>query len=740
MLARYVDYVNRSRTAALLWNEQLGLFHASPRAGTLSENLVESASLGAAARAAAKSRRASIHQSQLGTFLIVPLVEADEQIEVVLVLGDHDLESLPAVLHDVHENKWHFSQIVHTLPQIVLTARPGGQIDYASRRWFEVTGAPHKTTDIWRSVLSRFDAEQAATFTQQWEAGIRVREPFTFEIQLRTLRGVRWHALHAEPWLHDGTIRKWVVTLEDVQQVVEEREALAQTRKRLRVLADVGEVLANTATVDAAEQVCKVLEVASRGLDVMWLACFDIGGCVGTVAYPADAKILTRSLKAITEATRGETASMQQWHDEPARPVMCTRLDLGKTGDNVLIAVGGTSAPPFSTDDVTLFREIGARLTSFLRSVSAYDRERTVAHVLQNAMLPTALPQPFGIRFDVAYRPAENTTLVGGDWYDAFELGDGRVALTIGDVTGHGLDAAVSMGHVREMIRVTAMQCAEPSDVLAAANRAVYAGGHGATTAFVAFVDPLTLSLQYASAGHVEPYVLDTQGTVSTLESHDVVLGVDPNSEYTAYQTMLPFEGVLVMYTDGLIEFGRDALAGEARLRNVLGDWAHRGFVDSASRLADLTLDGARARDDIAIVVMRMGTVARLDTRISSVPRNVHRARAAIMRVLARAPLTKPQREGFVLAACEAINNAVEHGSSGESDSVRILVEWNNAGVYATIQSSGQWLDHESRIERGRGLILMRAFTDDMQLNVDEQGATVHLRIRFRRVASSYVN
>jgi len=737
MLARYIDYVNRSRTTALLWNEQLGIFHASPYAATLSGNLVESANLSAAASAAAKSRRASIHQSPFGPFLIVPLVESDERTEMVLVLGDHDLESLPSVLHDLHEIKWHFSQIVHALPQIVLTARPDGRIDYASRRWFEVTGSPNKTTDIRRSVLSAFDAEGAVTFTQQWDAGIRNRKPFAFEIPLRTARGARWHALHAEPWMHDETIRKWVVTLQDVQQAVEERTALAETRKRLRVLADVGEVLADTATIDATEQVRRVLEIASKALDVTWVASFDIDGSLRSIAYPSEAKILTRSLRAIVHVCN-EIASMQRWSDEPPRPVMSARLDLGKADNYALLAIGQAGAAAFSADDITLFREIAARLTSFLRSAYAYDRERNVARVLQNAMLPTLLPQPFGIRFDVAYRPADNEALVGGDWYDAFELPDGRIALTIGDVTGHGLDAAVSMGHIREAIRVSAMQGGDPGEVLANANRTVHAGRHGATTAFVSFIDPLTLALQYASAGHVEPYIVDGEGALSALHANDVVLGVVPDAEYATHDDKLPNEGALVMYTDGLIEYGRNSVAGEAQLCQVIGDWARRGFSETASQLADRALDGARAGDDIAILITRTGSVARLETSLSSLPRNVHRARAAMLRVLARAPLTKSQRDGFVLAACEAVNNAVEHGSHSELDVVQIVVEWNDVGAYATVHSEGQWVQQESRIERGRGLVLMRALTDHMNVNVDSSGTTVQLAVRADKVAAGF--
>ncbi len=168
---------------------------------------------------------------------------------------------------------------------------------------------------------------------------------------------------------------------------------------------------------------------------------------------------------------------------------------------------GGRS---YELDEGALVREFARRAALSLEHARLYERERTTADALQRAMLPSALPLLPDIRFSASYSAASESQRVGGDFYDAFELPDGRVALTIGDVTGHGLEAAVIMGEIRQALRAASFESAEPSAILDRASRLLIASGRSVfVTAIVGVLDPVTGRFAYATAGHPPPLVDD---------------------------------------------------------------------------------------------------------------------------------------------------------------------------------------------------------------------------------------
>ncbi|HYL26547.1 MAG TPA: SpoIIE family protein phosphatase, partial [Candidatus Nitrosotalea sp.] len=134
------------------------------------------------------------------------------------------------------------------------------------------------------------------------------------------------------------------------------------------------------------------------------------------------------------------------------------------------------------------------------------EREHRVADRLQRALLPEQLPAIPGNGFYAAYRPASDEADVGGDWFDAFALADGRVAVSVGDVAGHGLEAAVIMGEMRQAIRTAAIAAPDPAAVLDQVNRMVaLREGVGMVTAIFGVYDPASSLLTYSSAGHPPP-------------------------------------------------------------------------------------------------------------------------------------------------------------------------------------------------------------------------------------------
>jgi serine phosphatase RsbU (regulator of sigma subunit) len=216
------------------------------------------------------------------------------------------------------------------------------------------------------------------------------------------------------------------------------------------------------------------------------------------------------------------------------------------------------------------------------------------------------LPHVAGYEFDAIYEAGKTEALVGGDWYDVFLLADGRFVISIGDVAGSGLIAAVLMAGVRQAIRGAAHVRPEPSMMLAAADRALDDPMERFATAFVGVIDPQTSTLTYQSAGHPPPMLRRPDGTVGELAGGGPPLGLyaqyDPPPPHTLD---LPHESLLVLFTDGLTESTRDVFAGEERLRAALRDATCFAAERPARRLHDCVLaDGSH--DDVAILTVRV--------------------------------------------------------------------------------------------------------------------------------------
>ncbi|MEU9123970.1 SpoIIE family protein phosphatase [Streptomyces sp. NPDC048506] len=239
----------------------------------------------------------------------------------------------------------------------------------------------------------------------------------------------------------------------------------------------------------------------------------------------------------------------------------------------------------------------------------AHAREREVVLALQDAMLPR--PRPVGHhRAAVRYRPAIGALNVCGDWYDLAELPGGRVAVAVGDVVGHGLDAACVMGQLRSALSAATLVARGPAqalEVLGLYARSVE--GAESTTAVQTIIDWSSHTIAYSSAGHPPPALLHPDGTVRLLDgATDPPLGARPEHVARPEARIAFTDGaVLVLYTDGLIERRREDIdVGLTRLAEALA--RHQGVDPETladALLAEL-LPPAGATDDTALVVIRL--------------------------------------------------------------------------------------------------------------------------------------
>jgi serine phosphatase RsbU (regulator of sigma subunit) len=250
--------------------------------------------------------------------------------------------------------------------------------------------------------------------------------------------------------------------------------------------------------------------------------------------------------------------------------------------------------------------ELGRRAGTALFNARIYERERRIADSLQAASLPRSLPERPGMRIDADYRPGSAEATIGGDWYDAFVLADGRVAISVGDVVGHGLLAAITMTKLRQAMQAAAMVDANPETMLRVANDTILVHDPGAhATALAGILDMKRRTFDFACAGHPGPLLRTADGSIEEIDCRGIPLGFTENVRYAKTTIDVPASATFVAFTDGLVEATRDILAGYDMLRGALTEERVRTAPSPAKAIADFVLAGVDARDDVAVLTIQ---------------------------------------------------------------------------------------------------------------------------------------
>ncbi|HTD37080.1 MAG TPA: SpoIIE family protein phosphatase [Candidatus Limnocylindrales bacterium] len=262
---------------------------------------------------------------------------------------------------------------------------------------------------------------------------------------------------------------------------------------------------------------------------------------------------------------------------------------------------------PFDRADMQAAEELGRRAGLAVANAKQYSREQHVAETLQRAFLNDELPQTETLQFNAVYQGAQVDSALGGDWYDAFAMHD-RIVMTIGDVTGKGVDAARLMVQLRQWVRMAAVVSTDPAEMMSLLNRAlVNEGRDELATAFIGVIDVEGREITYSSAGHPPPVVKRQDGPPTALPGESCVpLGVATDSEYVRHTAPLDGVSLLMFYTDGLTEVDRDPIEGEAAIEALLSS-DEVLFAANPARYVTRLVAGKRARDDMAVLTVRFG-------------------------------------------------------------------------------------------------------------------------------------
>ncbi|KOV19801.1 diguanylate cyclase [Streptomyces sp. XY413] len=265
--------------------------------------------------------------------------------------------------------------------------------------------------------------------------------------------------------------------------------------------------------------------------------------------------------------------------------------------------LGFDSPRGFSPEERTVLTALAGLIAQALARARRYDSEAALAHGLQAALLPHRLPVRQHVDTVGRYLPGSAGMDVGGDWYDVVETGSGRLALVIGDVQGHGVAAAATMGQLRSAVRAFALAGSTPEQVVRGTNRLLIDldPGQFASCCYVV-LDPASGSAQAVRAGHPQPLLRRPDGRTEVLDlAGGVVLGVDPEATYPVTELRLAPGAVLALYTDGLVELpGVDIDEGVERLRLALASQPPVPLTETADRLIG---NAADRPDDIALLL-----------------------------------------------------------------------------------------------------------------------------------------
>jgi PAS domain-containing protein/anti-sigma regulatory factor (Ser/Thr protein kinase) len=377
---------------------------------------------------------------------------------------------------------------------------------------------------------------------------------------------------------------------------------------------------------------------------------------------------------------------------------------------------------PFEPEDLWLAEELTTRAAVSIHNARRHTRERTNTMTLQRSLLPQTLPAQAALEIASRYLPANTESGVGGDWFDVIPLSGARVALVVGDVVGHGMRAAATMGRLRTAVRTLADVDLPPDELLTHLDDLIIhlsadesgtegageaAGGIGTTCLYVVY-DPVSRRCTLARAGHPPPAVVSPEGSVYLLDAPvgpPLGLGGLP---FETLETELPEGSILALYTDGLLQ-ARDHDIDEALDEMFAALSRPSATLDT---VCDRVLTGLlthRPEDDVALLVARTKALHADRVAVWDLPSDPSVVAQARRRSTDQLAAWGLEEAGFVteLMVSELVTNAIRYGRPP----VQLRLIHEDSTLICEVSDSSSTAPHMRRArtfdEGGRGLLLV---------------------------------
>jgi anti-sigma regulatory factor (Ser/Thr protein kinase) len=359
-----------------------------------------------------------------------------------------------------------------------------------------------------------------------------------------------------------------------------------------------------------------------------------------------------------------------------------------------------------------------------------YETEREIAETLQRSVLPERLPALHGVKLAARYLPGTVGVEVGGDWYDAIHLEDGRIGLVVGDVVGKGVQAAATMGQLRNALRAFAFEHNDPDEVVSRLGKLVDGMTEApfATLAYLV-VDPRGRGVRYVVAGHPPPLIRAPDGTTAFLDGgRTLPIGVDASLSFEAGDVQLEAGSTIVLYTDGLVERRGRPLDEGLDLLTTSATETDSDPEELVDTLIAALIGEDERPDDVAVLALRFTSAVIDDLRlvVGATQDGLVEMRHALRAWLREANTGSDATAEVVLAAWEACANAVEHAQRPSQPTVGLRAMLDDAGwIRIEVRDSGQWKPSHGSADRGLGLTLMRSLMDTVEVNTSDEGTTI---------------
>jgi serine phosphatase RsbU (regulator of sigma subunit)/anti-sigma regulatory factor (Ser/Thr protein kinase) len=534
-------------------------------------------------------------------------------------------------------------------------------------------------------------------------------------------------------------------------RLLEEERRLRQRSERLQSMTASlsGSVTQRDVAEVAVAEIIEAVGASGAGLAVV----HEERRLVSTLSYHGYdhdivEPLLEASLDARTpgnRAIRRRTTAFYETADEIAHEYPDAARELAATGHRsfafVPLVAAGTAKGlvvaswmqqrVMAAEERVFLESLASQTAQALDRARHFESERTIAETLQRSVLPVSLPNVDGVELAARYLPGTAEVEVGGDWFDAISLPNGRLGIAVGDVVGKGVQSAATMAQLRNALRAFALDQMKPSSTMSRLNRLAQELPESAFATIVyAVVDPVSRTCRFTSAGHPPPLVVYPDGKAQFLEGgRSVPLGTAPDTTYPQDIVELPFGSTLILYTDGLIERRGESIDDSLRrLREaaLAASPDPEGQVEHI--LAELVGHGER-RDDIAVLAMRLlGAGSQpLHLRLPSQLHSLDLVREALRLWLERAPASEADTQEIILATWEACANAVEHAHDPVEDFFSVDATIDDHTIRVTVLDSGVWIPVTERADRGLGLKLIRSLMSSVDIETGHGGTRITL-------------
>jgi PAS domain S-box-containing protein len=540
-----------------------------------------------------------------------------------------------------------------------------------------------------------------------------------------------------------------------------------RARARLDLLARVGELL--TVELDSRARLNALPQLVLPAFaDVCAVHLLEDDGSLRVASFAA----VDRDTQTRVETARSRPAappdSRTPWGEAviAGAPVVSTTVTPALAEDLARAAAGPTPAPPtldvrsivsvplfgpqgpmgavsfacgssgrrYRSDDVPLAEELARRVAPAVENALRFEQERATALTLQRSLLPERLPDLPEAELAARYLPGSAELEIGGDWYDVLALAGGRLLVAIGDVVGHGIRAASSMGKIRNALHFCALEGMSPSAILHRLNDH-FCGLDDAdmATLLVLVYDPRRELVHFSSAGHPPPLVQRPGHDPEYLPGgRGAPLCASDRARFPEMEASLPPGSLMVLYTDGLVERRGESLdIGLRRLADALHN-APEKVEELADHLLTTLVGDVAPGDDVALLAARaLSPAPGLDLRLPARPRQLGVLRERLREWLVGLGAAPTEAGEITLAVNEAAANAVEHAYGLADADFSVEARVDEESVAVRVRDAGRWRDQPAH-GHGRGLDLMRGLMDEVSVDSGSDGTTVVLRRRLR--------